>query len=288
MHETINTLQPLVSLDSGNHQADETIGNSDIASPINIKRLSIIIPAYNEEKTITLILDRINEVKLIRNIEKEVIIVNDCSHDNTEQIIQNYISNNSHLTINYFKYLKHEKNQGKGAAIHTGISQATGEYLLVQDADMEYDPGEYNILLKPILLGSADVVYGSRFMGGNPHRILFFWHSIGNKFLTFLSNMFSNLNLTDMETGFKLFRTDLLKRISLKEKRFGFEPEVTLKMARVPYVKIYEVGVSYYGRTFAEGKKITWRDGVRAIYCILKYGSFDISVSANKTVKASG
>ena len=285
MHETINWLQPL---DSGDHQSDETIENGNAASPVNIKRLSIIIPAYNEEKTIALILNRINEVKLIRNIEKEVIIVNDCSKDNTEQIIQNYISNNSHLTINYFKYLKHEKNQGKGAAIHTGISEATGEYLLIQDADMEYDPGEYNILLKPIVLGSADVVYGSRFMSGNPHRILFFWHSIGNKFLTFLSNMFSNLNLTDMETGFKLFRTDLLKRIYLKEKRFGFEPEVTLKMAKVPQVKIYEVGIIYYGRTFAEGKKITWRDGVRAIYCILKYGSFDISVSANKTVKASG
>lgn len=288
MHETINRLPPLVSLNSGDQQADETIGNDNVILPVNIKRLSIIIPSYNEEKTIALILDRINEVTLIRNIEKEVIIVNDCSNDNTEQIIQTYVSGNSHLTINYFKYLKHEQNQGKGAAIHTGISEATGEYLLIQDADMEYDPGEYNILLKPIVLGTADVVYGSRFMGGNPHRILFFWHSIGNKFLTFLSNMFSNLNLTDMETGFKLFRTDLIKRIALKEKRFGFEPEVTLKIAKVPHVKIYEVGISYYGRTFAEGKKITWRDGVRAIYCILKYGSFNISVSANKTVKASG
>jgi glycosyltransferase involved in cell wall biosynthesis len=271
-------------------QQDVLTGSSDKLSTGTgsaISRLSIIIPVYNEEKTIALILNRINEVKLIRNIEKEVIIVNDCSTDNTEAAVQSYMVNTPDLTINYFKYIKHDINQGKGAAIHTGIAQATGEYLLVQDADLEYDPGEYNTLIKPIVLGSADVVYGSRFMGGNPHRILFFWHSIGNKFLTFLSNMFSNLNLTDMETGFKLFRTDLLKQISLKEKRFGFEPEVTLKMARAPHVKIYEVGISYYGRTFAEGKKITWRDGVRAIYCILKYGSFDISISANKTVKAS-
>ena len=157
----------------------------------SIKRLSIIIPAYNEENTIALILDRINEVKLMRNIEKEVIIVNDCSSDKTETVIQNYFSNNSSLTISYFKYIKHDINQGKGAAIHTGIAQATGDYLLVQDADLEYDPGEYNTLLKPIVLGSADVVYGSRFIGGNPHRILFFWHSIGNRVLTFLSNMFS-------------------------------------------------------------------------------------------------
>ncbi len=239
---------------------------------IGINRLSIIIPAYNEDKTIALILDRINEVKLIRNIEKEVIIVNDCSKDNTEAAVQNYIANTPNLTINYFKYIKHDVNQGKGAAIHTGIAQATGEYLLVQDADLEYDPGEYNTLLKPIVLGSADVVYGSRFMGGNPHRILFFWHSIGNKFLTFLSNMFTNLNLTDMETGYKVFKTSIIQRISLAEKRFGFEPEVTAKISMVPNVRIYEVGISYYGRTFAEGKKIGWRDGLRAIYCILKYG----------------
>src|SRR3982750_3663899 len=196
----------------------------------DIHRLSIIIPAYNEEKTIALILDRINEVKLIKNIEKEVIIVNDCSTDKTEAVIQHYMTNSTHLTINYFKYIKHEKNQGKGAAIHTGIAEATGEYLLVQDADQEYDPGEYNIFLKPIVLASADVVFGSRFMGGNPHRILFFWHSIGNRFLTFLSNMFTNLNLTDMNTCYKLFRSDILKHIKLEEKRFGFEPEVTAKI----------------------------------------------------------
>jgi glycosyltransferase involved in cell wall biosynthesis len=222
-----------------------------------------------------LILDRINEVKLIRNIEKEVIIVNDCSTDNTEAVIQSYISNTANHTINYFKYIKHDVNQGKGAAIHTGIAQATGDYLLVQDADLEYDPGEYNTLLKPIVLGSADVVYGSRFMGGNPHRILFFWHSIGNRVLTFLSNMMSNLNLTDMETGYKVFRTSIIQRIYLHEKRFGFEPEVTQKISMVPGIRIYEVGISYYGRTFAEGKKIGWKDGFRAIYCIAKYGLFN-------------
>lgn len=284
MQDTISQLQPLVSFGSGDHRGDEVIENAYTTSPVNIKRLSIIIPAYNEEKTIALILDRINEVKLIRNIEKEVIIINDCSKDNTEQIVQNYISNNAQLTINYFKYLKHTTNQGKGAAIHTGIGEATGEFLLVQDADLEYDPGEYNMLLKPIILGSADVVYGSRMMGGNPHRILFFWHSIGNRFLTFLSNMFTNLNLTDMETGYKLFRTDIIQRIALKEKRFGFEPEITAKVAMVPGVRIYEVGISYYGRTFAEGKKIGWKDGVRAIYCILKYGLFSTGISANKMV----
>jgi glycosyltransferase involved in cell wall biosynthesis len=217
-------------------------------------------------------LDRINEVKLISNIEKEVIIVNDCSKDNTEEIVQAYISHNTELTIKYLKYTKHERNQGKGAAIHTGIALATGEYLLVQDADLEYDPGEYNTLLKPIVNGYADVVYGSRFMGGNAHRILFFWHTIGNRFLTFLSNMFSNLNLTDMETGYKVFQTDLIQRIPLLEKRFGFEPEVTIKMAKQPDVRIYEVGISYYGRTYKEGKKIKWKDGVRTVWCVVRYG----------------
>jgi glycosyltransferase involved in cell wall biosynthesis len=254
-----------------NFVADTTKQNGN-GNAIIIQRLSIIIPAYNEEKTIALILDRINEVKLLKNIEKEVIVVNDCSTDNTETVVQHYISNCDNLSISYFKYIRHEINQGKGAAIHTGIAQATGEYLLVQDADLEYDPGEYNTLLKPIVLGSADVVYGSRFMGGNPHRILFFWHSIGNRFLTFLSNMFTNLNLTDMETGYKMFRTDIIQRIGLNEKRFGFEPEVTAKIAMVHGIRIYEVGISYYGRTFAEGKKIGWRDGVRAIWCIMKYG----------------
>jgi glycosyltransferase involved in cell wall biosynthesis len=247
-----------------------------------IKRLSIIIPAYNEENTIATVLDKINEVKLIGNIEKEVIVINDCSKDRTEEVVQEYISTNTDFSINYFKYIKHEKNQGKGAAIHTGIANSTGEYLLVQDADLEYDPGEYNTLLKPVINGYADVVYGSRFMGGNAHRILFFWHSIGNSFLTFLSNMFSNLNLTDMETGYKLFRTEIIQRIHLEEKRFGFEPEVTQKISMVPGIRIYEVGISYYGRTFAEGKKIGWKDGVRAIYCILKYGLFNNKVFESK------
>jgi glycosyltransferase involved in cell wall biosynthesis len=233
-----------------------------------IKKLSIIIPAYNEGSTIHLILDKVKNVELVNQIEKEIIIVNDCSTDNTEESIKQYINENPSLKIQYFK---HQINQGKGAALHTGIKEATGEYLIIQDADLEYDPSEYNILLKPVIDGYADVVYGSRFMGGNPHRILFFWHSIGNKFLTFLSNMLTNLNLTDMETCYKLFRTDLIQSFKFKEKRFGFEPEVTARISRVPKIRIYEVGISYYGRTYFEGKKIGAKDGFRAIYCILKY-----------------
>jgi glycosyltransferase involved in cell wall biosynthesis len=234
-------------------------------------KLSIIIPAFNEGSTIHLILDQVNRVTLVNDIQKELIIVNDCSTDDTDQAIHEYMHHHADLDIHYFR---HEVNSGKGAAIHTGISKATGQYLIIQDADLEYDPEEYNVLLKPILSGFADVVYGSRFMGGKPHRLLFFWHSIGNKLLTWLCNMFSNLNMSDMETCYKLFRTDIIQSLHLKEKRFGFEPEVTLKVARVPNVRIYEVGISYYGRTYAEGKKINWRDGFRAIYCILKYGMF--------------
>jgi glycosyltransferase involved in cell wall biosynthesis len=236
-----------------------------------LEKLSIIIPAYNEGRTIHLILDKVRAVKLINNIGKEIIIIDDCSTDNTQQSIENYIAANPELNI---KYLKHTVNKGKGAAIHTGINNATGDYLVVQDADLEYDPEEYNDLLNPVVKGFADVVFGSRFMGGNPHRVLFFWHTIGNKFLTTLSNANSNLNLTDMETCYKLFDTKMIQSISLKEQRFGFEPEVTAKISRVPNVRIYEVGISYYGRTYAEGKKIGWKDGFRAIYCIMKYGLF--------------
>jgi glycosyltransferase involved in cell wall biosynthesis len=233
--------------------------------------LSIVIPAYNEAKTIHLILDRIKAVELPNQISKEIIIVNDCSRDATEQAILNYQAQHPALNI---QYRKHEVNKGKGAALHTGIREASGDFIIIQDADLEYDPEEYNILLKPILNGSADIVYGSRFIGGKPHRILFYWHSIGNKFLTNLSNMFSNLNLTDMETCYKLFKSEIIKQIELKEQRFGFEPEVTAKIARVKGLRIYEVGISYYGRTYEEGKKIGWKDGFRAIYCILKYGLF--------------
>ncbi|MDN3657493.1 glycosyltransferase family 2 protein [Ferruginibacter paludis] len=237
-----------------------------------IEKLSIVIPAYNEGKTIHLILDKVKSVNLIHNITKEIIIVNDCSTDETEQSITQYIAGNPDLNIQYFK---HEINKGKGAALHTGISKATGEYLIIQDADLEYDPQEYNDLLKPVVNGYADIVYGSRFMGGNAHRVLFFWHTIGNKFLTTLANMFGNLNLTDMETCYKLFRTDIIQSIPLKEKRFGFEPEVTAKMARIKGIRIYEVGISYYGRTFLEGKKIGWKDGFRALWCISKYNIWD-------------
>ena len=234
--------------------------------------LSIVIPAYNECRTIHLILNKVKAVNLPIGVEKEIIIVNDFSKDNTEDAILNYKSLNTELNIQYFK---HEFNKGKGAALHTGIKEAKGDYIIIQDADLEYDPEEYNILLKPILLGVADVVYGSRFIGGKPHRILFFWHSIGNKVLTTLSNMFTNLNLTDMETCYKLFKSEIIKGIPLKENRFGFEPEVTAKIARIKDIRIYEVGISYYGRTYEEGKKIGWKDGFRAIYCILKYGLFN-------------
>jgi len=233
-----------------------------------INKISIIIPAYNEESTISIIVDKITNLVLIDNIKKEIIIVNDSSTDDTDRIVENIISRQKGSEI---IYIKHHKNLGKGAAIHSGIKNATGDYLMIQDADLEYDPNEINTLLKPIIDGYADVVYGSRFIGGSAHRILFFWHTIGNKFLTFLSNFFTNLNLTDMETCYKLFKTSIIKNIILKEKRFGFEPEITSKIAKIKGIRIYEVGISYYGRTYLEGKKINWKDGFKAIYCILRY-----------------
>lgn len=234
-----------------------------------IRKLSIIIPAYNEERTIHLILDKVRDVVLDHGIVKDVVIVDDGSTDGTATAIREYMSRNPSVPIRFFEQ---NRNMGKGAAIHRGIKEAAGDHLIVQDADLEYDPREYNLLTRPVVEGFADVVYGSRFMGHHPHRILFFWHSIGNKFLTSLSNAFNNLNLTDMETCYKLIRSDIAKGLDLKEKRFGFEPEVTAKIAKVKGVRIYEVGISYYGRTYAEGKKIGWKDGFRAIWCIMKYG----------------
>lgn len=233
--------------------------------------LSILIPVYNEEDNIQRILDRVRAVKLVNNIAKQIVIVNDCSTDGTEELVLRYIEKHNDVQI---EYQKHSKNKGKGRAINTALKMVKGDFVIIQDADNEYDPEEYNLLLQPIIDNYADVVYGSRFMGGNPHRILFFWHRLGNNFLTFLSNMFSNLNLTDMETCYKMFRRELIQSIEIKENRFGIEPEITAKMAKIKGIRIYEVGISYYGRTYEEGKKIGWKDGFRAIYCILKYNIF--------------
>jgi len=233
-------------------------------------KLSIIMPVYNEARTICEALEKIQKVSLSAGLEKEILIVNDGSTDNTKNLILDYQARCPDRGEIF--YFEHEKNLGKGAALKTGIKKASGKYLIVQDADLEYDPNDYNILLKPMLDGLADVVYGSRFVGSSSHRVLFFWHSMGNKLLTFLSNMSTNLNLTDIETCYKLFKTEIIQKVKLRENRFGFEPEITAKISRLPNIKIYEVGISYYGRTYAEGKHINWKDGLSAICCIFKYG----------------
>lgn len=244
--------------------------------------LSILIPAFNEEATILKVLDRVVSVQLPGGVAKEIVVVDDASKDRTKELVEGYIADHTRdpaelaeQRVVGIRLFSQPRNQGKGAALHKGIELATGDYIVVQDADLEYDPKEFGLLLQPVLDGFADVVYGSRFVGGNPHRILFFWHSIGNRLLTFLSNVFSNLNLTDMETCYKLFRAEHLKQIVFKEKRFGFEPEVTAKIARFPGIRIYEVGISYYGRTYAEGKKIGLKDAFRAVWCLVKYKVFD-------------
>jgi len=229
-------------------------------------KLSIIIPAYNESKTIGEIIDRIINVD-IPDVQKEIIVVDDGSSDKSVKLLKNDIE------PRVDKIIYKEKNMGKGAAIRTGIEFATGDYIIFQDADLEYDPEEYKSLLEPVVKGKADVVYGSRFMGGHPHRVHLYWHYVGNRFLTTLSNMFTNLDLTDMETCYKLFKKDILDSIKIEENRFGIEPEITAKVAR-KRCRIYEVGISYYGRSYEEGKKINWKDGFRAIYVILKYGIF--------------
>ncbi len=226
-------------------------------------KISIIIPVFNEAQTILPLLEKVKQSP-VNNLIKEIIIVNDNSTDKTKNILDNIQDEN-------IKILHHQKNQGKGAALHTGFKLATGDIILIQDADLEYNPNEYQKLIQPILDNQADIVYGSRFIGAQPHRVLYFWHYVGNKILTLLSNMFSNLNLTDMETCYKVFRRKVLNDIVLKEKRFGFEPEFTIKVARKKF-RFYEVGISYAGRTYEEGKKISTKDGLRAIWCIVKYG----------------
>ena len=234
-------------------------------------KLSILIPCYNEEHYISLILRKLVDIEIDPNTLKEIVIVDDGSTDNSSGVISEFLKTNKDAGI---ILIRHEKNYGKGASIKTALQHSTGNIVVIQDADLEYDPAEFTKLLKPIKDGHADVVYGSRFRGSEAHRILFFFHSAGNKFLTFLSNVFTGLNLTDMETGYKMFRREILEQITIREKRFGVEPELTAKISKIKNIRIYEVGISYYGRSYAEGKKIQWKDGLRALYCILKYSIF--------------
>ena len=234
-----------------------------------MKKLSVVIPCYNEHKLVEKILEKVRTVTINRDVDKEIIVVDDASTDSTNEVLTAYAGIHSGITI-----LRHDKNQGKGAAVRTGLAAATGDIVIIQDADLEYDPSEYNKMLQPILDGYADVVYGSRFIGTGPHRVLFFFHTIGNKFLTFLSNLFTGLNLTDMETGYKMFTMEVIRKIRLRENRFGMEPEITAKISKIKNIRIYEVGIAYYGRTYSDGKKINWIDGLHAIWCIFKYNIF--------------
>ena len=236
---------------------------------MHLPSISVLVPAFNEEASIGAVLDTLAGLRPKTYRLQEVIVVNDASTDNTENIIRDFIQRDT-SQIKYF-LINHKTNTGKGSAIKTAMKKASSEFVIIQDADLEYDPTEIELLVKPIITANADVVFGTRFIGGQPHRKLFFWHSIGNRLLTFLSNAFNNLNLTDMETCYKLIRTKHIQHIQIKENRFGFEPEITAKLARIPEIKIYEVGISYYGRTYSEGKKINWKDGVRALYCIVRY-----------------
>lgn len=225
-------------------------------------KISVVIPAYNEEATISELISRVQDVEY----DKEILVIDDCSSDGTRAVLAELEKRHDNLRVFY-----QAKNQGKGAALRQGFKHATGDFVIIQDADLEYDPTEYPVLLKPLIEGKADVVYGSRFLTTKEHRVLFFWHSIGNRLLTLISNMFTNLNLTDMETCYKVFRREVIQSIELEQNRFGFEPEVTVKISRIKQLRIYEVGISYYGRTYEEGKKIGWKDGVQALWCILKY-----------------